>query len=208
MPRSRVRFPPPAPVLTFTRCHRLAAAALLAVAGLVFGASSAGSVVRGASLRDEVEADVRIPLRVAIAISVSSLNFNVADAAGYPPPAFPWFWGPPRTASGLFSLSLFSNSPNGFQLTVVPSGTPPPGLPFTDWFIALGSSENAPAPARPSGALAGPEWKALGTGVQLLNVSGRTTGWDVYNADLVLRFTGDEEPATSTVTLTYTISAS
>ena len=154
--------------------------------------------------------NVTIPHRVGIRLSPNTLTVEFPEGH-YPPPVFPVYYGPSRGTKGSYTIEVFNNKNVDWTVSVGKhSGSPPNEVPITDWFVGVAEDPTA-APSRPGpGENPGSHWKPLpssGTTV-IITGSGKTNGWKKYNADLILKLTGDEEPTTADepVTLVYTIS--
>lgn len=179
---------------------------VLAATVLVVGAAAAASAAANAN--DSQNVTVNIPEKVGIKLSPGSLS---VDFSAYPPDNFPAYYGPSRTSAGSFTISVFSNKSTGYSVSVEGSGTLPTGVAWGDVYVTVNhSSEGANAPGRPvEGSSDTTGWTALSSNgaVSLWSKSSKTTGWDTYNADLMLKFDGDEETGNTSLTITYTITA-
>ncbi len=168
-----------------------------------------GRVTGTSPITNDLTVTVLIPQRVGLDLSGTNVTFDLSDpSVTYPPSAFPGYYFPTDpTTTPHVPLAVFSNSPNGWTLTVIASGDFDATLPVSQLFYAAtGEAQTADGTAAPGG-----NWIAF-SATAATNVASdvtRTTGWDDYDQDYELQITGNEaviDPG-ATVTITYTLTA-
>lgn len=175
---------------------------------------NAGSRLIGFPPQDSLEININVTLIVPSRIGLyvdANLTFDLNNPQGpsnsYPPNVFPGYYYPTSASAtnpeGVV-VKVFSNSPAlTWTLQVFGSGNFSPTVTLDQLFIA---PDGEPAPSEGSDPPGG-NWTSLSTSPLNLNSGGKTTGWANYNKDFVFQAEQDDEPVSSTITLTFRLYA-
>ena len=154
---------------------------------------------------------VNIPTRVGIQLSDASLTIDPSSQPSNEP-EYPWptdksqaFYGPAAGGNRkTFTIKIFSNRAGTTTVSASVSGGPA-SVPPSDWYFAHATTADG-LPARPLYDDPADGWTSLGSNVVVITHPGKTSGWKTYYADIVVKFTGDEEDDDGdSATITYTI---
>ncbi|MEO0294817.1 MAG: hypothetical protein ABIM85_02225 [candidate division WOR-3 bacterium] len=174
----------------------------------------AGDRLRGTPPQDSLQININVtllvPARIGLYVDANltfDLNTPVGPSTTYPPTLFPGYYYPTSASAtnpqGVV-VEVFSNSPTlTWTLQVFGSGNFSPTVTLDQLFIA---PDGEPAPSEGSDPPGG-NWTSLTTTPLNLNTGGKTNGWNKYNKDFVFQAEADDEPVTSTITLTFRLYA-
>jgi len=177
---------------------------MLAIALLITAAMPAfalGRVSGNSGLTNTLDVTVILAARVGIYLG-NDITFDLSDASvTYPPAAFPGYYAPTSpAASPALPLEVFSNSGSAtWDLTVEASGDFAAATPITQLYYADAGT------AMPADGGAATGWTSMTQAPVSVETGGKTTGWSAINQDYIFSTDTDDEPFTSTVTITYTI---